>query len=58
MMKTVSVRKSTVLVLGAALFLSACGIKGELQTPPPLWGDKAPQVDTDKQKQESNDQPS
>jgi predicted small lipoprotein YifL len=21
--------------------LSACGIKGDLKTPPPLWGDKA-----------------
>ncbi len=27
------------LTLAAALFLSACGIKGELETPPPVWGE-------------------
>ncbi len=27
------------LTLAAALFLSACGIKGELETPPPIWGE-------------------
>jgi len=25
----------------AALLLSACGIKGELETPPPIWGEKS-----------------
>lgn len=24
----------------SAIGLSGCGVKGELQTPPPLWGDK------------------
>ncbi|MGB0907645.1 MAG: LPS translocon maturation chaperone LptM [Maricaulaceae bacterium] len=24
----------------AASFLSGCGIKGELETPPPIWGSK------------------
>ncbi len=27
------------LTLAAALFLIACGIKGELETPPPVWGE-------------------
>ncbi len=27
------------LLLGAGIALSACGIKGDLQTPPPLWGE-------------------
>jgi len=27
------------LSLVAGFALSACGIKGELQTPPPLWGE-------------------
>ena len=25
-----------------ALSLTGCGVKGELETPPPLWGDGAP----------------
>jgi len=40
---------STLLGVFALGSLSACGIKGELKTPPPLWGDKTqidkPQVD-------------
>jgi len=27
--------------LMATFLLSACGIKGELETPPPIWGDKS-----------------
>jgi predicted small lipoprotein YifL len=30
-----------VLALAGMLLLSACGIKGELETPPPIWGEKA-----------------
>lgn len=29
------------LAMTAALLLSACGIKGDLETPPPIWGDKS-----------------
>ncbi|MEE9272304.1 MAG: hypothetical protein V3U57_03430 [Robiginitomaculum sp.] len=37
--------KKTILVtLLGTLVLSACGIRGELKTPPPLWGDKDKQV--------------
>ena len=31
----------TPFLLCAALLLSACGIKGSLETPPPIWGDKS-----------------
>ena len=41
-----------------AFALGACGIKGELQTPPPLWGDKDAKAEAEKKpaadKQESN----
>ncbi len=30
-------------LLAGSFILSACGVKGELKTPPPLWGDKAKQ---------------
>jgi len=29
------------LTLAGMLLLSACGIKGDLETPPPIWGEKA-----------------
>jgi len=29
------------LALTAALLLGACGIKGDLETPPPIWGEKS-----------------
>lgn len=36
------------LILVGGFVLSACGIRGELKTPPPLWGDKSePQEQTD-----------
>lgn len=31
--------------------LSACGIKGDLKTPPPLWGDKTQAEKTEAEKQ-------
>ena len=37
-------------LLAAAFLLSACGIKGGLETPPPIWGEKsdtAKPVDSD-----------
>ena len=42
--------------LAAAFALGACGIKGDLQTPPPLWGDKDKQAEEKpaSDKQESN----
>ncbi|PHR58239.1 MAG: hypothetical protein COA43_10765 [Robiginitomaculum sp.] len=36
------------LTLVSSVVLSACGIRGSLKTPPPLWGDKtkqSPQTD-------------
>ncbi|PHQ66787.1 MAG: argininosuccinate lyase [Robiginitomaculum sp.] len=33
--------------------LAACGIKGDLKTPPPIWGDKS---QTDKTKAEKSKQ--
>ena len=29
------------LTLISALALGGCGIKGDLETPPPIWGDKS-----------------
>jgi len=34
-------KDTTPLLLAAALLLSACGIKGDLETPPPIWGEKS-----------------
>lgn len=31
------------LLSTSTLALTACGVKGDLETPPPLWGDKAKQ---------------
>lgn len=33
-------RKIIALTLVSAFALSACGVKGSLQTAPPVWGDK------------------
>jgi predicted small lipoprotein YifL len=40
-------KKALVLLLISSFALGSCGIKGSLQTPPPLWGKQAPQADTD-----------
>lgn len=32
-------RKLIALSLLSAFAISACGVKGDLKTPPPLWGD-------------------
>jgi len=45
--------KLTIATLVGAFALGACGIKGNLDTPPPLWGDKTKKVE--EKKQESND---
>ncbi|PHR91110.1 MAG: hypothetical protein COA69_13750 [Robiginitomaculum sp.] len=42
----------TALALVSSFVLSACGIRGKLETPPPLWGDKAKQDQAEKQKAE------
>jgi len=34
------ITKTALLGMFALGTLSACGIKGDLKTPPPLWGDK------------------
>ena len=34
-------RRFIALTITASFALSACGVKGELQTAPPVWGDKA-----------------
>lgn len=36
-------RKILALSIAASFLLGACGVKGQLKTPPPLWGDKAKQ---------------
>lgn len=36
-------RKILAVSIAASFLLSACGVKGNLKTPPPLWGDKAKQ---------------
>ncbi len=33
-------RRIIAITLISAFALSGCGVKGELKTPPPLWGDK------------------
>jgi len=40
--------KFIALSLISAFVLSACGIKGKLDTPPPLWGDKSKQSEDQK----------
>lgn len=36
-------RRILPLTLLTAFILSACGVKGDLETAPPMWGDKAKQ---------------
>lgn len=36
-------RKIITLSIAMTFLLGACGVKGQLKTPPPLWGDKAKQ---------------
>jgi predicted small lipoprotein YifL len=43
--------KRIAIALLALSFLAACGLKGDLDRPPPLWGDSAPH-----QQEESEDQ--
>lgn len=44
-------RKILVTAFLSALMLGACGVKGSLKTPPPLWGEQAKQ-DYENQKQQ------
>jgi predicted small lipoprotein YifL len=63
MMDKTMTRKTTQYLLLAAittsLGLSACGIKGTLKTPPPVWGEEKPQEPTDQSSgtQTSDSQP-
>jgi len=45
-------RKIIVAALLSTFMLGACGVKGQLKTPPPLWGEKAKQQYEDQKKQE------
>jgi len=57
MIKTRTAHKIVLLSLISALALGACGIRGDLKTPPPLWGDKDKQSQpqkTEPQKQDSD----
>lgn len=36
-------------IMGASFLLSACGVKGDLERPPPLWGEKSKQQEPDDQ---------
>ena len=43
-------RKTTLpFLLLISFALSACGVRGELETPPPLWGDKEKSEQTEEQ---------
>ncbi len=44
-------RKILITALLTSFMLGACGVKGNLKTPPPLWGEKAKQT-YEKQQQE------
>jgi predicted small lipoprotein YifL len=47
--------KTVTIVLIGAFALGACGIKGDLQTPPPLWGDKDKQAESADEKKPVSD---
>ena len=49
--KGLSFRLPLLAIIGA-LTLTACGIKGDLKTPPPLWGADKPASDTEVQPSE------
>lgn len=34
---TIHYKLNFFLITGSLMFLSACGIRGELKTPPPMW---------------------
>jgi len=36
-------RKLVITAIISTFILGACGVKGQLKTPPPLWGDKSKQ---------------
>ncbi|GLQ20956.1 lipoprotein [Algimonas porphyrae] len=38
---------AVLLLIASSLILSGCGIRGNLQTPPPLWGGDAASETTD-----------
>lgn len=54
----VSKGKTWLLIGLTALTLSACGIRGNLETPPPVWGDtvKAEEMTSDETKASQKDE--
>lgn len=38
---------SFILVVLSALAVTACGMRGDLERPPPMWGDATEQENTD-----------
>ncbi|WP_296819067.1 lipoprotein [Brevundimonas sp.] len=45
------------LLVGSALLLSACGLRGDLERPAPLWGDADPTAATDDVNEEAPEDP-
>jgi len=45
-------RKILITALLSSFMLGACGVKGNLKTPPPLWGEQAKQNYEKKKQQE------
>ena len=54
MMKTGMTRKILAIGLLSVFALSACGIKGDLKTPPPLWGDSDKPAEQAEQAEQPN----
>lgn len=54
-MRTRPLHKLIPFALVSALMFGACGIKGELETAPPLWGDKSKPGKKQKQKSDNGD---
>lgn len=48
-------RRILPLTLISAFLLSACGVKGDLQTAPPMWGDKSKQDQPEKKPDSDSD---
>jgi len=46
-------RKLILTAIISSFALGACGVKGELKTPPPMWGDKSKTKPADKPQEEA-----
>lgn len=50
------VLNTSALAICAAFMLGACGLRGDLKTPPPMWGDdERPQSETPKEPETQSD---